>query len=103
MDGLWSGPTPTSTDELVDWDHDDGSTGRPKDFAKYFVRCWCFHDLIACLSLTRKVSTLQGDGSPSILGSNRVPLWEDPQKRLSTGSFTSFVFVCLNDQVGPSF
>ena len=75
MDGLWSGPTPTGTDELVDWDHDDGSTGRPKDFAKFF-----------------------GDGSPSILGSNRVPLWEDPQKRLSTGSFTSFVFVCLNDQ-----
>jgi hypothetical protein len=36
--------------------------------------------------------------SPEVMGTNMVPMFEDPEMTLSLGSFTSFVFVCLNDQ-----
>ena len=36
--------------------------------------------------------------SPEVMGHNSVPLFEDPEMTLGMGSFTAFVFVCLNDQ-----
>ena len=36
--------------------------------------------------------------SPEVMGHNMVPLFEDPEMTLGLGSFTAFVFVCLNDQ-----
>lgn len=36
--------------------------------------------------------------SPEVMGHNSVPLFEDPEMTLGNGSFTAFVFVCLNDQ-----
>ena len=39
--------------------------------------------------------------SPEVMGHNSVPLFEDPEMTLGMGSFTAFVFVCLNDQTKP--
>ena len=36
--------------------------------------------------------------SPDVIGHNMVPMFEDPEMTLGLGSFTAFVFVCLNDQ-----
>ena len=36
--------------------------------------------------------------SPDVMGHNMVPLFMDPEMTLGLGSFTAFVFVCLNDQ-----
>ena len=36
--------------------------------------------------------------SPEVMGHNMVPMFEDPDMTLGLGSFTAFVFVCLNDQ-----
>ena len=36
--------------------------------------------------------------SADVMGHNMVPLFEDPGMTLGLGSFTAFVFVCLNDQ-----
>ena len=36
--------------------------------------------------------------SPDVMGDNMVPLFEDPEMTLGLGSFTAFVFICLNDQ-----
>ncbi len=36
--------------------------------------------------------------SPDVIGHNMVPMFEDPEMTLTLGSFTAFVFVCLNDQ-----
>ena len=36
--------------------------------------------------------------SPDVIGHNMVPMFEDPGMTLGLGSFTAFVFVCLNDQ-----
>ena len=36
--------------------------------------------------------------SADVMGHNSVPLFEDPEMTLGMGSFTAFVFVCLNDQ-----
>ena len=36
--------------------------------------------------------------SPEVMGHNMVPLFEDPEMTLGLGSFTAFVFICLNDQ-----
>ena len=36
--------------------------------------------------------------SPDVMGNNMVPMFEDPDMTLGLGSFTAFVFVCLNDQ-----
>ena len=35
---------------------------------------------------------------PEVIGHNTVPLFQDPEMTLGMGSFTAFVFVCLNDQ-----
>ena len=37
--------------------------------------------------------------SPDVMGHNMVPMFEDPDMTLGLGSFTAFVFVCLNDQM----
>ncbi len=39
--------------------------------------------------------------SPDVMGHNMVPMFEDPDMTLGLGSFTAFVFVCLNDQMRP--
>lgn len=39
--------------------------------------------------------------SPDVMGHNMVPLFQDPEMTLGMGSFTAFVFVCLNDQMTP--
>ena len=36
--------------------------------------------------------------NPNVIGHNMVPMFEDPMMTLGLGSFTAFVFVCLNDQ-----
>ena len=36
--------------------------------------------------------------SPDVIGHNMGPLFDDPEMTLGLGSFTAFVFVCLNDQ-----
>jgi hypothetical protein len=36
--------------------------------------------------------------SPKVMGHNFTPLFQDPEMTLALGSFTAFVFVCLNDQ-----
>lgn len=36
--------------------------------------------------------------NPNVIGHNMVPMFEDPDMTLGLGSFTAFVFVCLNDQ-----
>ena len=36
--------------------------------------------------------------SPDVIGHNLVPMFQDPDMTLGLGSFTAFVFVCLNDQ-----
>ena len=36
--------------------------------------------------------------SADVMGHNMVPLFEDPEMTLGLGSFTAFVFICLNDQ-----
>jgi hypothetical protein len=36
--------------------------------------------------------------SAEVMGHNYVPFFQDPEMTLSLGSFTAFVFVCLNDQ-----
>ena len=39
--------------------------------------------------------------SAEVMGHNMVPLFEDPEMTLGMGSFTAFLFVCLNDQTKP--
>ena len=39
--------------------------------------------------------------SADVMGHNMVPLFQDPEMTLGMGSFTAFVFVCLNDQMKP--
>jgi hypothetical protein len=36
--------------------------------------------------------------SAEVMGHNYTPLFQDPEMTLALGSFTAFVFVCLNDQ-----
>ncbi len=42
-----------------------------------------------------------GNGDASTIGGNRTPLFQDPDCKLSVGSFTAFAGVALNDQ--PEF
>ena len=37
--------------------------------------------------------------SADVMGHNMVPLFQDPEMTLGLGSFTAFVFACLNDQM----
>ncbi|MEM7079076.1 MAG: hypothetical protein AAF513_10650 [Pseudomonadota bacterium] len=71
VDGSWSGDIPTSMDEI------EPGKGRPYDAQKYFGK----HD--------------------DIRGANDGQLWIDPERRISIGSYTALVGVCLNDQRVP--
>jgi hypothetical protein len=37
--------------------------------------------------------------SASVVGHNMTPMFQDPEMTLALGSFTAFLFVCLNDQL----
>jgi hypothetical protein len=71
VDGGWSGPLPETADEI------DPLTHRPKDPAPYF-----------------------GENDDR-RGTNDGQLWIDPDRRISTGSYTALVGICLNDQHVP--
>ncbi len=68
IDGSWSGAIPRRAEEI------EPIRGRPKDSAKYFGE------------------------SDDLRGTNDGQLWQDPGRRISIGSYTALVGVCLNDQ-----
>ena len=71
VDGSWSGPLPTHADEI------DPVSGRPHDAERYF-----------------------GENDQR-RGSNDGLLWQDPDRRISLGSYTALVGIALNDQSIP--
>ena len=71
VDGGWTGPIPTRADEI------EPIRGRPLDAAKYFGE------------------------NDEIRGNNDGLLWMDPDRRMSTGSYTALVGIALNDQAVP--
>ena len=71
VDGSWSGPIPQRADEI------EPIRGRPLDAPRYF-----------------------GDNDDR-RGTNDGQLWQDPDKRISLGSYTALVGVALNDQLEP--
>lgn len=71
VDGGWSGPIPTTAEEI------DPVTHRPKDAARYF-----------------------GENDEK-RGANDGLLWMDPARRIACGSYTVLVGVCLSDQTAP--
>jgi hypothetical protein len=71
VDGGWSGVIPGTADEI------DPVSHRPKDAARYF-----------------------GDDDEK-RGSNDGLLWIDPDRRISTGSYTALIGVCLSQQMQP--
>jgi hypothetical protein len=71
VDGAWSGDIPSSASEV------DLKLGRPKNAAAYF-----------------------GENDDK-RGTNDGQLWIDPARRISTGSYTVLVGICLNDQSVP--
>lgn len=71
VDGSWGGIIPDSADE-INWE-----AGRPKDAARWFGE------------------------NDDLLGTNDGQIWQDPQRRISLGSYTTLVGVCLNDQREP--
>ena len=71
VDGSWGGVIPTSPDEI------DEAAGRPRDAARWF-----------------------GENDDK-RGTNDGQLWQDPDRRISLGSYTALVGVCLNDQTEP--
>jgi len=71
VDGSWSGVIPDNEAEI------DMQTGRPFDAAKYF-----------------------GENDDK-RGTNDGQLWIDPDRRISIGSYTALVGVCLSNQMEP--
>ena len=71
VDGSWSGPIPSDPDEI------ETVRGRPIDAEKWFG-----------VNDEKK-------------GSNDGLLWQDPEKRISLGSYTALVGIALNDQLEP--
>ncbi len=71
VDGSWSGPIPSERDEI------DPVVGRPLDAERYFGR------------------------NDEKRGMNDGLLWQDPDKRISLGSYTALVGVALNEQLEP--
>lgn len=71
VDGGWSGVIPTRADAI------DPSTHRPKDAAPYY------------------------GANDEVRGNNDGLLWMDPQRRISNGSYTALVGICLSDQSQP--
>ena len=71
VDGSWGGIIPSTEAEI------DTASGRPKDAARYFGT------------------------NDDLRGTNDGQLWQDPQRRISLGSYTALVGVSLNDQPIP--
>ena len=71
VDGSWSGKIPTLADEI------EVIKGRPIDEEKYFGH------------------------NDELRGTNDGLLWQDPNKRISLGSYTALVGIALNDQLEP--
>ncbi len=71
VDGSWGGTIPASAEEI------DAASGRPKDPARWFGE------------------------NDDLRGTNDGQLWQDPDRRISLGSYTALVGVCLNDQREP--
>ena len=71
VDGSWSGAIPSSADEI------DLATARPLNASAYF-----------------------GEDDDK-RGTNDGQLWIDPDRRISTGSYTALVGICLSDQSVP--
>ena len=71
VDGSWSGPIPSDPTEI------DPVCGRPLDAEPYF-----------------------GENDEK-RGTNDGLLWQDPDRRISLGSYTALVGVALNDQSAP--
>lgn len=71
VDGGWSGPIPEHANEI------DPTTHRPYDAARWY------------------------GPNDDKRGSNDGQLWIDPDRRISTGSYTCLVGVALNDQLEP--
>ena len=71
VDGSWGGAIPSSADQI------DPVRGRPLDAARYF-----------------------GENDDR-RGTNDGQIWQDPDRRISLGSYTALVGVALNDQLEP--
>ena len=71
VDGGWSGDIPARADEI------DPLTHRPKDAERYY------------------------GPNDEKRGANDGLLWMDPHRRISNGSYTALVGVCLSDQTQP--
>ena len=71
VDGSWSGPIPTKAEEI------EPVKGRPIDPIPYF-----------------------GENDEK-RGTNDGLLWQDPDHRISLGSYTALVGIALNDQLEP--
>jgi hypothetical protein len=72
VDGSWGGVIPSDPD-AIDW-----ARGRPLEAERYF-----------------------GENDER-RGTNDGQLWQDPDRRISLGSYTALVGVCLNDQTLPA-
>ncbi|MEM7218722.1 MAG: hypothetical protein AAF515_10175 [Pseudomonadota bacterium] len=71
VDGGWSGPLPEAAEDI------DPDTHRPRDAARWY------------------------GPNDEVRGGNDGLLWMDPARRLSWGSYTALVGVCLSDQRVP--
>ena len=71
VDGGWSGPIPTRPEEI------EPSRGRPVNPVRYF-----------------------GENDET-RGTNDGLLWQDPDRRISMGSYTALVGIALNNQLVP--
>ena len=71
VDGSWSGPIPTSAEDI------EPERGRPRDAARWFGE------------------------DDELRGTNDGLLWQDPDRRISLGSYTALVGIALNDQLEP--
>ena len=71
VDGSWSGPIPTRPEDV------EPARGRPHDPVPWFG---------------------ENDGRR---GTNDGLLWQDPERRISLGSYTALVGIALNDQMEP--
>ena len=71
VDGSWSGPIPTRAEDI------EPERGRPRDAARWFGE------------------------DDELRGTNDGLLWQDPDRRISLGSYTALVGIALNDQLEP--
>lgn len=63
-------------------------TGTPDEIYNRFIRSGPKGDIGRCAE---------------VMGHNYTPLFQDPEMTLALGSFTAFVFVCLNEQMQPGY